>query len=76
MEFACRASARAISAAESLGFEATVVIGQDCNFGLCVLDRDARLLEFLFQVHDQPMKRLLVVVRLRHKDCSRSGKVA
>jgi hypothetical protein len=51
------------------------LFGQDSNFGLGVLDRDTRLLEFLFQSRDQVMKMLLVVVWLRHIDCSRSGKV-
>jgi hypothetical protein len=56
--------------------KAAVQVGQSRNFSLRVLDRDTRLLEFLFQARDQVMKGLLVVVRLRHKDCSRSGKVA
>jgi hypothetical protein len=53
-----------------------VQVAQGSNFGLRMLNRDARLLEFLFQARDQLSKRLLVVVWLRHKDCSRNGKVA
>jgi hypothetical protein len=70
------APARAVSAAGQHGLKAAVQVGQSRNFSLRVLDRDTRLLEFLFQTRDQVMKGLLVVVPLRHKDCSRSGKVA
>ena len=58
------------------GGEVAVQVVQGGNFGLRVLNRDTRLLEFLFQTRDQLLKILLVVVWLRHKDCSRGGKVA